>query len=227
MRTNKLYAVIHTIHPDQALVNAAIARDGGADGAFLIDHTGREPFYVINCYKKIREEFPDWFLGLNFLRHPASSLTFLPRDTPQAIWFDDVGYDESRPRVWGKLPKWIRFTLEMKHGFDHPLVFGGVDFKHQTPVKDLALAVRRLSSIVDVITTSGPKTGSPPTVEKLSLMRKAAPEAKIAVASGMTQDNVLPFLDYVDYFLVATGISKDFHYLDPLKVRAMARRMRR
>lgn len=75
---------------------------------------------------------------------------------------------------------------------------------------------------VDVVTTSGPGTGEPPTVEKLATMRQALGDRALAVASGITPENVEPFLPYVDAFLVATGIEHRFGYLEPGRVRALA-----
>lgn len=53
-------------------------------------------------------------------------------------------------------------------------------------------------------------------------MREAVDEHRLAVASGVTPENVQDYLPYVDDFLVATGISKNFHTLDPEKARELA-----
>ena len=47
-------------------------------------------------------------------------------------------------------------------------------------------------------------------------------DSPLAIASGITPENVLEYVAYVDYFLVATGISRDFHHLDPEKMAALA-----
>lgn len=43
----------------------------------------------------------------------------------------------------------------------------------------------------------------------------------MGLASGITAENVSSFLPYVDCFLVATGISRDFHNLDESKVKQL------
>ena len=53
------------------------------------------------------------------------------------------------------------------------------------------------------------------------MSRVTGPE-RLAIASGVTPDNIGDYLPYVDHFLVASGISQDFHTLDPAKVRALA-----
>nr|NIN71503.1 hypothetical protein [Gemmatimonadota bacterium]NIO31186.1 hypothetical protein [Gemmatimonadota bacterium] len=43
----------------------------------------------------------------------------------------------------------------------------------------------------------------------------------LAIASGITPENVGDYLDVADCFLVATGISSSFTELDPVKVRSL------
>ncbi|XP_011403363.2 PREDICTED: uncharacterized protein LOC100637956 [Amphimedon queenslandica] len=43
----------------------------------------------------------------------------------------------------------------------------------------------------------------------------------LALASGVTPENALDYAPYVDAVLVATGISIDFHNIDPLKLRQL------
>jgi predicted TIM-barrel enzyme len=76
---------------------------------------------------------------------------------------------------------------------------------------------------MDVITTSGMATGSAPAVEKIRSMREAIGKHPLAIASGMTPENVSQFMPYADAFLVATGISKSSYELDPAKVAAFVK----
>ena len=63
---------------------------------------------------------------------------------------------------------------------------------------------------IDVITTSGPGTGKPPSLEKIQLMRSYIGKTPLAIASGITPENKSMFNDLVDYLLVASSItSKD------------------
>jgi predicted TIM-barrel enzyme len=124
-----------------------------------------------------------------------------------------------------------------------PLYFGGVAFKHRAHIPDErlgAVAAEAAASGVDVVTTSGTQTGTPPTVEKIRRMweglasdriaaavpaylaRKVVTRHPLAVASGITPKNVRPFLPYVDAFLVASGIESKFGVFDPARVRALA-----
>jgi hypothetical protein len=44
----------------------------------------------------------------------------------------------------------------------------------------------------------------------------------LAVASGITSENIEIFKPHVDVFMVATGISANFHDLDPVKTYQLA-----
>lgn len=50
-------------------------------------------------------------------------------------------------------------------------------------------------------------------------------DAAIALASGVTSENVQDYLPYVDAYLVGTGIEKEVGVLDPAKLRALQARI--
>jgi predicted TIM-barrel enzyme len=98
--------------------------------------------------------------------------------------------------------------------------FGGVAFKYQEPVNDVALAAKKANEYMDVVTTSGVATGSAPDLDKIRWMSTEA--NRLAIASGLTPENIGEFVEWASDFLVATGISKNFHELDPDKAKAFA-----
>jgi predicted TIM-barrel enzyme len=79
-----------------------------------------------------------------------------------------------------------------------------------------------------VATTSGDKTGSPPSLEKLTAIRQNIGQMPLAVASGVAAGNVVAMKPYVDKFLVASSITErsgplgNHEYLVPEKVRELA-----
>ncbi|MEK7176871.1 MAG: BtpA/SgcQ family protein [Patescibacteria group bacterium] len=229
MRKNQLIVVIHAQSETQALENVQIAFDNGADGVFLINHD-ISPEKLQDIYAKVDDSISKGrFLGVNFLGvTPIQAVDLLSKIwNASAIWMDDIGYMEGDDNHLDQVdvPLKVRSTLR-NCGYAGQL-FAGVDFKYRKPAKDLTRVTKSVFAFANVITTSGPATGLPPALEKLEIMRRAVPEAKIAIASGMTPENVNPFLNYVDYFLVATGISKSHTELDPARVRMMADKMRR
>ncbi len=74
---------------------------------------------------------------------------------------------------------------------------------------------------MDVLTTSGAGTGSAPSADKIETLVDAAPGIPIAIASGITPENVRQIAGRAHAVLVATGISHDFEHLDPNRVRAL------
>ena len=63
------------------------------------------------------------------------------------------------------------------------------------------------NSLLDVVTTSGPGTGIAADFEKVKMIKQSLnKEKKMALASGVSVDNVGPCLPYVDYFVVAISV---------------------
>ena len=95
------------------------------------------------------------------------------------------------------------------------LYFGGVAFKYQRRVNNLRSAARNARDYMDVVTTSGPRTGLAADIEKIRIMKKALDDFPLAIASGITPENVTEYLPYSDCYLVSTGISRNFEEFDP------------
>ena len=209
-------AVVHVEGTMQAERNAAIAADGGADGIFLINHS--IPYQsLLDCYQKLVEKFPGFWVGLNCLDIGMSAVSAIPQKTA-GLWVDNAGFDRG---VGGPEAEMFE-DLRKKSGWNG-IYFGGVAFKGQQPVADVARAAKAAVSHVDVITTSGSGTGFAPSVEKIRRMKYDIIDHPIAIASGMTPENVALFMPYADCFLVATGISDSHIELNPARVRAFSK----
>jgi len=83
----------------------------------------------------------------------------------------------------------------------------GVAFKKQRIVdsSNYKLAASIASHFMDVVCTSGQKTGSAPDINKIRAFREACGDTCLAVASGITPDNISQYSNMVDIILVATG----------------------
>jgi predicted TIM-barrel enzyme len=88
------------------------------------------------------------------------------------------------------------------------LYFGGIAFKYQREVPDALLpdAARKASPWVDVVTSSGPGMGYAASIAKAKALRSGAGAHPLALASGVSPENVAGFLSYVDAYLVASEI---------------------
>lgn len=220
--------VVHVESTKQALENARIAFDNGADGIFLINHD-IEAVSLLGVYNEVRAMLQGRWIGLNLLGvEPVRALRLMPSEV-NGFWLDDAGIEpfSQKGGFSTSKAKIIEHELLLQRRFDRTLYFGGVAFKYRAFVRNYEKAASLAVPFVDVITTSGAATGSAPTIDKIKAMRRGAGNRPIAIASGMTPENVDPFLDLADYFLVATGVSKSFTELDPVRVRQVAHKMRK
>lgn len=219
----KLYPVIHCVSPEKqgvghALANTRIAMKNGADGIFLIGHEIHfmDLFYI---YEQVRKQFHEIWIGINFLdishQKDWDKLSAVAKGcyNLNALWIDYV------PNERLALPPSIQ-------------VFGGVAFKYINPHldgEDLKKACRKAVQCIDVVTTSGDKTGSAPNVTKLKSIKDAiGKNFPLALASGVDSINVSDFLELVDIFIVASSICEirhdldDAEYLEEVKVHELA-----
>ncbi len=200
-------AVVHVVGPIQAIQQSKVAFDNGADGVFLINHSGaRNPVVATDLTeiaKMVRSVFPDGWIGINYLDlHPYHAYRELPVEA-DGLWTDSLR------------------NLEMLS--NGRLRFGGVGFKHQKQLVVLEDEVRNAIPITDVLTTSGVATRVAASVSKIELIRSiTGPEKLIGLASGVTIENIPLYLPFVNFFLIATGISKNFTEFDPLKIREIS-----
>lgn len=221
----KLLPVVHVANRDQALAQVDAARNAGADGAWLINHVVGSAT-LTRVFIAARGKHPDFWLGLNFLDHNAEQamaavVALSAEHRVDGLWTDNAGVDERAAGPEDNAQARRIWTL--KHGSGWlGLYFGGVAFKHQRRVTDVEKAAVVASEYVDVVTTSGDATGVAARVEKIAAMKSVLGSAPLAVASGITPENVGAYLPHVDYFLVATGISRSFYELAPDKTRQLA-----
>lgn len=210
-----LLPVIHVEDLDQALRNVEIARHKGADGVFLIGHSMSDQ-KLKDIFHLVQKEHHGYWIGVNFLRTSLRDLANFMPPTANGIWTDNAGIDTSLEQI-------IPAEMFCEGAKNYPgLYFGGVAFKYQHSTLTPAQAAKYAVPYMDVITTSGAGTGFAPDVEKIKSMREAVGDKPLAIASGITLQNVDDYLPLVDCFLVATGISQSDTELDPKKVRELA-----
>ena len=205
----KIYPVVHVNTVETAVEQAAIALSAGADGVYLIHH-GADNLALFRAFDRVVADHPTAYVGRNLLG--SSTLQALVRlegaltaseirRAPSGLWSDDIRADRdpfaARARV---------IDSEVLHGLR---ILGGIAFKYtSTFTEDPAVArdeTLALRDAVDVVTTSGSGTGTPPTIEKLQAMREVAGRP-IAVASGISADNVDSYRSLIDEVLVASSL---------------------
>ena len=219
--------VVHVRDASQAEDNVRLVLSSGAPGVFLINHDFAAED-LLPIIRHVRERFPALWLGVNFLgltgRDAFPMLGALRREgvTVDAYWADDACIDERTADVQVAAEA-VRSALR-DSGWPG-LYFGGTAFKKQRPVDPGAheTAAGLATDFMDVVTTSGIATGEAAEVEKIQAFRRACGDHCLAVASGVTPENVRDYAGEVDAILVATGISRagDFYQLDRAKLRAL------
>lgn len=217
--------VIHVVDEDQVMRNIFVAQRAGSNGVFLINHKmiGRQ---FLDIYETAASRFPDFWIGINCLDlRPGEIFNEVVRRglfNLAGIWTDNAmvnEYSEDQSEA-EKIS-----DLRQKSGWKG-LYFGGVAFKYQPVVRELEKVTSLATRYVDVITTSGQGTGQAAEIEKIRRMKTAAGTKPLAIASGITPENVHQYLGLADCFLVATGISEDFVTLDPQRLRALIKKTR-
>lgn len=203
--------VIHVESLEQAERNAAIAYRAGCDGVFLINH-GLSVFKLLEIHYVVASNFRNWWVGVNCLGLRPEEVFAKAASTKRVagIWTDNMGIDERAER---QVDAEAALRAREASGWNG-LYFGGVAFKYQREVDDLERAAGVAARYADVVTTSGPGTGEAASRDKIVRLRSALGDTPLAIASGITPENVGDYLDVADCFLVATGISTSWSEID-------------
>jgi hypothetical protein len=209
--------------------NVKIARGEGADGVFLISHDsnfGDNDLLIYHMLLKdgfLNEEQGDFWIGVNLLgicsACPAKIFDYLESNV-DGLWIDSIDVGPSETDVDANAKEILLSRAKTKWD---GILFGGVAFKYQpfVPPEELPRVSRRAMKYVDVVTTSGDGTGQAPDPQKIMAMKQAIGDSPLAIASGITPENIRDYLPWADAFLVATGIGKSFTELDPALVRKL------
>lgn len=206
-----IYPVIHVESEGQAIRNTLVAKEAGCDGVFLINHS-IDYTELLEIHAKVAKEFPDWWIGINCLGLNPEQMFKYATPEMSGIWVDNAGIDERQEEQ----PVADAIQTAIENSDWSGTYFGGVAFKYQRPVEDLETACEIAKLYMEVVTTSGPGTAQAANVDKIERMHKALGEwPLLAIASGITFDNVTSYLDKANCFLVASGINKTWADLDP------------
>jgi len=215
--SSNIFAVIHVREKSEAFVNADLAIKCGCNGIFFISHGELTSSSIIDITTDYDFDYRkyDVRLGINLLGERVADVVNDIACYVDMLWSDYAPSGDERQE----------FTKKRAEHLCCFEFYGGVAFKYQPQPSDLLLAAQEARGVIDVLTTSGVGTGHAPDIAKLAILAEGF-EKKIAVASGVTPDNAVEMLPYVDHFLVATGISKNFHTIDEDKCKALVNAIR-
>lgn len=219
--TKVVLPVIHVDDEGQALRNARNASDCGADGIFLSNHD--LPWIeLLEIHQTVQDHYPDWWIGVNCLDLSPEEVFGKMAVSVAGVWTDNAKILENMDEQ-----PFAEKIMEVKRKSGwKSLYFGGVAFKYQRHVTKLRDAAMIATRYMDVITTSGPATGKPAPIEKIRIMKEAIGDFPVAIASGITPENVTDYLLYAYCLLVATGISLNFIELEEKLLLEVVRKVR-
>lgn len=209
--------VIHHISPAVSVSEVGVALDAGADGVFLISHHNNDDELVdVAAYAK--RLYGDFRIGLNLLSRSASeAASKVVLRGLDMVWADSMGVSSTEVTQEGS------HLSELAQSRKDIMFFAGVAFKYQAHEEDPVAAATRARNAGFIPTTSGAGTGKAPDIDKIARMGAVAP---LAVASGITPENVALFKPHLAYILVATGISRTEYTIDPAKLRQLVAAVR-
>lgn len=219
--------VIHVTNNIKAVWdNVSICIEAKADGIFLISHGYKNWTELLEIGREIKKTYPDLWVGYNFLDLTAEQsfkkIEF--RDKIDGLWIDDTKAGVSNEYTEYLKELNINYKLLKQIFYEGNLFyFGGVAFKYCEQPEDIYEATAVGMNSMDVVTTSGDKTGNAPTIEKIKEMYSITNgTSPLALASGVDEKNITEFLQYVDIFLVSSSISENHEKLNKNKTIKMA-----
>lgn len=111
-------------------------------------------------------------------------------------------------------------------------IFADVHVKHATPLGQPDLAISAKDTIerglADALIVSGTGTGQATELADLESVRRAVPQARILIGSGVTRDNVRDYLQHADGVIVGTALKfggRVGNHVDAKRVAALAKRI--
>lgn len=220
MKPITLWAVVHHLEGSLSLAQAKLALEAGMDGVFLISHDKIDhelPTLATTVKTMRRLDGTALASGINLqsISDPTAAFEVAAAHGLDAVWIDEPGIVAGEAR--GPALHLAR-ARDLHDGPTKPRVFASVAFKYQPEDPYPAKSARAARALGFTPTTSGLKTGEPPTLDKIRLMGGSGGR-ELAVASGMAPANVAGFRHLVTDVLVATGVSLDEHHFDPDKLR--------
>ncbi|MCK9446457.1 hypothetical protein M0Q50_06160 [bacterium] len=185
----EIIPVIHMLNQNQVLTNVKTCIECGIKKIFLINHQVSEE-ELIDCANRVKQEYTNLWIGINILG--ISTESAINKNLPfDGLWCDaTISSEDSK--------KYRNFK---------GMFFGGLSFKYQPQPKDLKIACDDATLSTDVATTSGVGTGKAANVDKIKTIREYLGNHPMAIASGVSSENIHNYKDIVDYLLVASSIT--------------------
>lgn len=186
----EIIPVIHMKNQNQVLTNVKTCIECGIQKVFIINHEVSVSD-LIECANRVKKTYPNLWVGINMLG--ISTVDAINQELPaiDGLWCD------------------ASISLLDANNFRtfSGMFFGGLAFKYQPQPKDLRSACDESKFTTDVATTSGVGTGKAADITKIKTIREYLGSHPMAIASGVSVDNIESYKGIVDYLLVASSIT--------------------
>lgn len=186
----EIIPVIHMLNQNQVLTNVKTCLECGIKKVFIINHevTITE---LIECANRVKKTYPDLWVGVNMLGMTTVNAVSQELPSIDGLWCDAT------------ISKVDANNFRNFSG----MFFGGLAFKYQPQPTDLKSACEEAKIATDVATTSGVGTGKAADITKIKTIREYLGDHPMAIASGVSVDNIESYKGIVDYLLVASSIT--------------------
>jgi hypothetical protein len=239
---NRFFIVVEAHSVDHVSHQANIAKECGADGIFLIDHTTKPASFLKNeIIENLLYTMPlDLMLGVNFLEADMTREVKLLHSQMDALWSSNSGIEYYTFPTPSNLTR-LKYASETIHNLGpRKELFASTQFKWERKDLHSEDEIYQMCMYVDVLCTSGVRTNSTSAVEKIEKIRKqmvsklhSSEEVRLAVCSGVDVENVEPFIGVgATDFLVKTSICKPLYtgskvnVIDQEKATQLARKIK-
>lgn len=208
-----VYPVIHYKDDETSFRNCEIIFDGDyqADGVFLIAMNGKDK-PIVPIALKIKDKYPNKKIGINLLRYENYDACKKSIDNNlDMIWSD-------KPLVNGPFldPNSLKILELLRN--TNVTFFSSFAFKYQKIDKTPNESALTIQNFGLYPVTSGESTGTSADLQKIkdihNALKSTGKSLDLAIASGLTPENISSYKEYITCAIVATGISKNFDEFD-------------
>lgn len=198
------------------------------NGADAIVFEGSDYKKMDGLFTEIRKKYPTQIIGVDFLGPDENLYTYketfdlAKKHNLQIAWTDFSGVDQIKEANDTNLHDIQANTAA------NIFYVSGVHMKYSTLIdvnKTIEKSALQAMGYVDGIILTGPKTGVAADPDKAARVKKVVHDYPVGLASGVSAENIKPFLPYIDFVLVNTSIADANHRIIPDKIKALRKAM--
>jgi len=208
---------------NSALFDADALADAGIT-AVMIENYNDVPFYphtvphetvaaMTRLIAAVRRDFPSFRVGVNVLRNDVDAALAIAAATESHFVRVNVHVGSTvtdQGAIEGRAWHTLRRRREL--GLEQVGIMADVRVKHARPLVERPLAEEaqdlRLRGCADAVIVTGVATGSGADVADVATVAAALPDCPVLVGSGMTTENVGPFMEHAAGCIIGSSLKE-------------------